>query len=183
MTEKDLTLHLFQRKFYRFRNVIFGEGVVYFKLWNLSGKLVGFQRYKPFGEKYSGSKRQKENTKKDNKLRYLTYCSEGEIGVYGLETYNPDKPLLISEGIFDINMFHNIGLSGISVLTNNPEHARQFIKLLPNRKIAILDNEPSSFLMRNYCDDYVLPPKEFTDFNEMSLDRFFLFAKNNKILP
>lgn len=54
------------------------EGVVTFYLWNLSGQLVGYQQYRPKGEK------RPQNNPKEGK--YYTYRGLPTLAVWGVES-------------------------------------------------------------------------------------------------
>ena len=81
-----------------------------------TGKLVGYQQYRPFAPKTSdaaakGLARQS--------LRYFTHDVEGELALFGTETLSMyDGPVYLVEGIFDAVKLHALGLACLAVLGN-----------------------------------------------------------------
>lgn len=172
--------HLYSRRVRSVASIIFSEGCCYFTLYNLSGQIVGYQRYSPTGVKVSKSnetsrKREEVNL---NEIKYLTYVSEGQLGVFGLETYRVNEPLFITEGIFDAKMVHEAGFSCIAVLSNDPVHLKSWLRTLPNVKIAILDNDKEGRRLAKYADLSFTSPG-YKDLNEMSLDQVKELIKMN----
>lgn len=108
--------------------------VATFALWNLSGQMVGYQQYRPYGSKSA------KNCREDGK--YYTYISEGQIGVFGVETlcYKPEL-LFVCEGVFDICRVHNLGFPGIATLTNDSQHLRSWLKATGRKVIVIPDDD------------------------------------------
>lgn len=87
------------------------EGVATFPLWNLSGKLVGYQQYRPSATK-----------KKDNHpkmSRYFTYRKNRVVGVWGLESWKLSNTLFVTEGTFDACRLTALGYSAIATLSND----------------------------------------------------------------
>jgi hypothetical protein len=138
-----------------------------FFLYNLSGKLVGYQRYNP-----NGTKKTSGNVSKDL-WKYFTYASKEDTGssiaVYGLDTYDMKSPILwITEGVFDVNKLHNAGQSGIAVLTNKPGKAmKSWLRTLPQKKIVIYDNDAAGKKLRSVADFSFTVPEGYKDLGEM----------------
>ena len=144
------------------------EGDVYFFLYNLSGKIVGYQKYNPNYEKKG------QNKSDDPRLvRYYNSISdEGKdkmIAVWGLQTYNfTDKYLFITEGIFDIARVHESGYSGIAVLCNNPNvQLSYWLKTLPQIKIVIYDNDKAGEDLKK-LGDYSFSVDGGKDLNDLN---------------
>jgi hypothetical protein len=74
------------------------EDVATFPLWNLSGKMIGYQSYRP-----SGIKKVFNHPKEG---RYYTYRKNLDIGVWGLESWKFSNTLFVTEGIFDACRCH-----------------------------------------------------------------------------
>lgn len=87
------------------------EGVATFPLWNLSGKIIGYQQYRPNADK------QKKNHPKMG--RYFTYLKDKVVGVWGLESWNFSKTLYVTEGVFDACRLTRYGYSAIATLSND----------------------------------------------------------------
>ena len=117
--------------------MVISGGRAYFLLYALSGKLVGYQRYNPWG-----SKKPHSNTLGDD-AKYFTWAPKAEIGFWGAQYYNPISPVLfITEGIFDAIKVINEGWPCFAMLTSHPsESARSFLNMLPQILVVLLDND------------------------------------------
>lgn len=153
-------------------------GVATFYLFNLSGKLIGYQQYRPAADKT------KRNNPKDG--RYYTYITKGENAVWGLETFNykPDV-LFITEGIFDACRIHNFGFPAIAVLTSNPKPLKNWLNSINRVIIGVCDPGPSGKYMKRYCDVYhTMSDADLGDTPEMDvfyiLENLLNEAKNRK---
>lgn len=125
------------------------EDAVVFPLWNLSGQLVGYQQYRPFAET-------KQNPEHPSEAKYFTYLPTTKITAYGLEFLNYDDPLLfIVEGVFDAVRFHNMGLNCLAVLSCDPKHLKEWLRLLPFYKVAVCDDDTAGMKLAKYGDVYV----------------------------
>lgn len=146
-----------------------------FLIFNLSGKLVGYQQYNPVGEK---SFRQTKDEKYKDLAKYWTYVTKGgefnnkrEIAVWGLDTYDWSKELFITEGIFDAAKIHNAGYAAIATLSNDPEPVKEWFRVVGKQKrlIAILDNDQSHAgdALRKYAHESYKTPDPFKDLGDM----------------
>jgi len=165
------------------------RGIASFLLYNLSGKLVGYQTYNPGGEKETGGirrvKLRREGKSLVDTMKYFTYSSKigkvPEIVVWGLETYNLKKPLYIVEGIFDAIKLHNLNLSAIAILSNNPKHLKSWLNTLPNFKVVVSDNDDAGNSLKKFGDISLTVPQGFDDLGEMTSDQIKKFLKNKRI--
>jgi Icc-related predicted phosphoesterase len=148
-----------------------------FLLYNLSGKLVGYQNYNPNADKsfHQGKPGSKKMSTEEllAKMRYYTHSTKigkvNEIAVYGLETLKEtDRVLFITEGVFDIVKIHNQGLPGIAVLANDPQKLRPWLSILPQKKIVIYDNDSAGKKVMKLGDFAYTVPEPFKDLGEMS---------------
>lgn len=144
----DVKAHLLSRGLrperYRFVVTDDDEGVAWFALWNLSGQLVGYQQYRPDGDKKN------HNDPKSGK--YYTYAKDN-IAVWGLETleYRHDV-LFLTEGIFDAVKLHDLNLPAIAVLANNPRSIRPWLNSLARTTVGVCDNDPAGKALGKLCD-------------------------------
>lgn len=143
------------------------SGDVFFYLYNLSGKLIGYQKYNPSYKKI--------NTSEPKLAKYFTWISEegyGKyIGVWGLESISiKDKYLFITEGVFDSARIHEAGYPSIAVLCNNPSDSMKgWLKTLPQTKIVIYDNDgPGHQLIK--VGDYAYTVPSGKDINDLTPD-------------
>lgn len=88
------------------------EGVATFYLWNLSGQLVGYQQYRPLGEK------KPQNNPKEGK--YFTYRKQPTLAVWGVESLKYPGSVFVCEGVFDACRLTERGCAAVAVLSNNP---------------------------------------------------------------
>jgi len=104
-----------------------------FFLYNLSGQIVGYQRYMPLNFK------KKRN---DEMGRYYTYRSNN-IGIFGLETYTLDCPcVFLTEGIFDAVRLTRRGCCALALLCNNPDSSLyNFLHCLGKPLVSICDKD------------------------------------------
>jgi DNA primase len=112
------------------------EGVATFPLWNLSGKLVGYQQYRPFGDK------KKFNNPKDGK--YFTYRKDKVVGVWGLESWNLSNTLFMTEGVFDACRLTARGFSAIAMLANDLDSStKAWLRAVRSNRcvVAVCDND------------------------------------------
>jgi len=133
----DIMIHVMQRRIDLNRHrVYFSDDRATFPLYNLSGAMVGYQRYYPAGSKKPG------NDPRDGK--YFTRTAKDVIGVWGLESWYSNNTLFICEGIFDaapITLFGGSAIALLSVSCNNS--TKQWISLISTSRKTILvrDND------------------------------------------
>jgi len=140
------------------------SGMATFLLFNLSGQLVGHQRYNP-----NGSKSVRGNF---DWARYYTHvAAEGDrkkIAVWGLESLSVDDPFVfVTEGIFDANKVQNAGYPAIAVLTNHPVALRSWFRALGKRIIAITDADEAGRKLAALADESHVVPPPHKDLGEM----------------
>ncbi len=151
---------------------------VFFYLYNLSGQLVGYQKYNPNYEKTGQS-----NLDDPRMAKYFTWVTdEGKgkmIGVWGLETTDfRDKYLFVTEGIFDIARVHEAGYPGIAVLCNNPSDSlKSWLSTLPQKKIVIYDNDDAGRRLIK-IGDYSFTVPRGKDINDLSPEESKTFLDN-----
>jgi hypothetical protein len=160
----DVLAHLHSRSLNPDRyqtSVFWDDSVANFYLWNLSGQLVGYQQYRPDGNK-------KECNDRDLG-KYYTY-NKDNLAVWGLETlkYRSDI-LFITEGVFDAVKFHALNLPAIAVLANNPKSLRPWLFSLPRVTIAACDDDDAGRKLANSCQ-YAFSPGDGRDFGDISVE-------------
>lgn len=154
----DLTGHLKERGVDATKTQLIMDeesGDTYFFLYNLTGQMVGYQKYNPNYDKKGQNSKLLSDPKK---TKYYNWVGEEDksrkIAVWGLESYNwKDKYLFITEGIFDIARAHQAGYPGIAVLCNDPNpQLGYWLKTLPQIKIVIYDNDKAGEELRKLGD-------------------------------
>ena len=148
-----------------------------FLLFNLSGKLVGYQVYKPDKDKT------RSNDPRDG--RYFSYASKEDktnyLSPFGLESLDlRDDILFVTEGIFKAIALHNVGYPAIATLTNNPKGLKNFLYILSKtRRIIVLgDNDEGGSATRSMGYEFVLPPARVKDIDELSEGEIKEWLKN-----
>lgn len=160
------------------------KNVATFLLFNLSGKLVGYQFYNPNGSKIHNPKKVPKDVHPLEVMKYFTRITKQdnknkEIGVYGLESYKQsDRELWIVEGIFDCTKLHNQGLTAIAILANDPKPFGEWLRMLPQRKIVIYDNDKAGKKLAKYGDEAYTVPEGFNDLGDMTDDEVAQFIKD-----
>lgn len=110
------------------------EGVVTFYLWNLSGQLVGYQQYRPLGEK------KPQNNPKEGK--YFTYRKQPTLAVWGVESLVYPGPVFVCEGVFDAARLTEKGCAALAVLSNNTGwDLKNWLGCLNRLTVAVCDND------------------------------------------
>lgn len=121
------------------------EGVATFPLWNLSGKLVGYQQYRPIGDK------KRFNHPKEG--RYFTFRKERVVGVWGLESWNLSNTLFVTEGIFDACRLTRLGYSAVATLSNDVDDSlkRWLWTIRKSRPVVtVCDNDAAGRYLAKY---------------------------------
>jgi DNA primase len=110
------------------------EGVATFYLWNLSGQLVGYQQYRPLGEK------KPQNNPKEGK--YFTYRKQPTLAVWGVESLKYPGSVFVCEGVFDACRLTEKGCAAVAVLSNNIGwDLKNWLSTLNRRVVAVCDND------------------------------------------
>lgn len=142
------------------------ERVATFLLFNLSGQIVGIQKYRPEGAKKSESP---ENSKYFTMAGIEGIESKRKLAVFGLESINTETAVLyVVEGIFDAARLHSLGLSAIAVLSNSPNRLKNFLMCLPFKTISLCDGDEAGKELAELCDESLhcpngKDPGEMTD--------------------
>ena len=91
-------------------HVLYDEesGNTYFFLYNLSGQMIGYQKYNPEGVKKDYGEEARYYTFLGKEYDKLDNANRSKISVYGLETYDVHKKyIFVVEGIWDVIKLHN----------------------------------------------------------------------------
>ena len=167
---EHLTGRWFNPEFYPNVVVSEEEQTVVLPLFNLSGRMVGYQQYTPGNPKCHLD---------DPRLaRYFTWVTKpvasknAELAVWGLETVTwTDKWLFLTEGVFDACRLHWHGLPAVAVLSNNPVHLRSWLTALNQRKVACVQGDAAGKKLGSYGDLAVFLP-EGKDVGDLTVDEF-----------
>lgn len=120
-------------------------GCAVFPLWNLSGKLLGYQRYRP------GASKALNNDPREG--RYFTRLVDGNTGVWGLESWSLSNTLFVTEGIFDAARLTARGFSAVATLSNDvsPTLARWLWLARKSRPVVVVcDNDAAGSKLAKY---------------------------------
>ncbi|MFA6525975.1 MAG: toprim domain-containing protein [Candidatus Buchananbacteria bacterium] len=162
----DFTSHLHGRGLTGVLPGIFIDAVscrVNFLIYNFSGQIIGVQKYDPF------------NHLKNNGGRYKTYIGKSpdgqqKIAVWGLQFYRHDMPyVFLTEGIFDAIRIINSGFPALALLSCDASRStKHWLKILPQKKIAILDSNKAGKKLVRFSDFHRAVPNQYKDLGEMS---------------
>ncbi len=164
LTNEELLEHLKTRELRSLEGVIIGDGRAHFLLYSLSGKLVGYQRYNPIGDKKSHSNKIGEAAK------YYTYMAKGENSYWGAHSFNLNLPyIFIAEGIFNAVKAQNAGHPCFAMLSSCPSKSSVgFLNTLPQKKIIICDNDGGAKgVFRGVRGAKIYPPEKYGDLGDM----------------
>jgi DNA primase len=154
------------------------SGDTFFFLYNLTGQMVGYQKYNPAYPKKG--QRDLGDAKITKYYNWIGDEQDGKkIAVWGLESYDTgSKYLFITEGIFDIARVHESGYPGIAVLGNDPSPQLSFwLKTLPQTKIVIYDNDVAGKKLIKF-GDYAFSVEGAKDLNDLSPEEAKIFLDN-----
>lgn len=132
-----------------------GERVAIFPLWTLTGKLAGYQAYRPDANKMR---------KNDEYGRYYTYRGDKlvtkhnqTVAVWGMESWHLTTTLFVTEGIFDAARLTEMGVSAVAVVSNDPDTStRNWFKIVRQMRpvVAVCDPGPAGFKLRTVGHTY-----------------------------
>lgn len=120
-------------------------GCASFPLWNLSGQLLGYQRYRPHASKALN------NDPREG--RYFTRVVNGNTAAWGLESWNLSDTLFLVEGLFDAARLTSRGYSAVAVFSNEPsKNTREWLyAACSNRRVvAVCDNDVAGLQLARY---------------------------------
>ena len=122
------------------------ERVATFFLYNLSGQLVGYQQYRPEGEK------KPQNNPKQGK--YFTYRKQPTLAVWGVESLHlSPEVVFVTEGVFDACRLTERGYSALAVLSNNTGwDLKNWLGMLNRKVVAVCDNDDAGRKLAKFGD-------------------------------
>lgn len=106
--------------------------VATFTLFDFSGRLSGFQQYRPLGEK-------KESNKTSGK--YWSYVPNGGVGVFGLESMDFTETVYLVGGLFKAATLHRLGYTALHVSAVSYKVLRPQLRLLRRPYVGVGDND------------------------------------------
>ena len=124
------------------------EGVATFYLWNLSGQLVGYQQYRPAGEK------KPQNNPKAGK--YYTYRKQPTLALWGVESLVNPGSVFLCEGVFDACRLTEKGCAALAVLSNNTgSDLSNWLFMMNRRVVAVCDNDVAGKKLAKFGNEAV----------------------------
>jgi hypothetical protein len=141
-------------------NVLLDEEnqVATFLLYGLTGKLLGYQQYRPLADKKGQGKYD------PRELRYFTYLTKAgpnadSVAVFGTDRFNwKNRVVYLVEGVFDACKLHNLGQNAFAVLCNNPVQMRAFLRALGMKVVGVLDGDAAGSALAKLCDEVFVCP-------------------------
>lgn len=131
------------------------EGVATFPIYTLSGKMTGYQQYRPDANK------EKKNHPREG--RYYTYSIKSCRGVWGLESWKLTDRLFITEGIFCAARLTKLGCSAIATMSNDPKYLGGWFKAIRAMRevVAICDSGSAGLKLKKFAHTYHQMPPDF----------------------
>lgn len=183
MKKSNIKQHLLNRDFILddpyFPALIY-DNMVSFPLYNLSGKLVGFQHYNPLGYKGTNSCKVEIKKYETEVTRENDNPKVRQLAVYGLHTLDERSFVFIVEGVFDAVKLMRLRYPVLAVLTNDPKPLRNFFFLLPKKIIVIADSDLRGREladMKKMSDAVFHVSDKYGDLGNMPLDEVEIFIK------
>jgi hypothetical protein len=141
-------------------------------LWNLSGKLVGYQTYRPEAPK-------NDYTVKPSEKKYFTFLSKSgtgtpELTAWGLHLLNPKKrKLFVCEGFADAVRLHNLGLNALALLSCDPKPLKSWLWSLGYEVVPVCEGDKAGLKMAKLSTHskavYLEEGKDLGDLTESEL--------------
>lgn len=129
------------------------ERTVTYFLWNLSGRLVGYQQNRP------------DAAKSPQKLgpkfaRYFTYRKQPTLGVWGVESlFLQEGPVFLCEGVYDAARLTKRGASALAACSNDPaKDLRNWLSCLRRPVVAVCDNDAAGRKLAKFGDYVEVAP-------------------------
>lgn len=156
------------------------EEHISFLLFNLSGQVVGFQKYRPGMD-------QKKKRNDETHGRYFTYTQKNKTsdgtaaldGIWGFEAidmpvYPTDKPLYIVEGVFKAAALHRLGYDSLAVLTSHPKRLRTWLRIVKEHRpvIAIGDPDEGGKKLVRFVGAGSVSPKDLDEMSDNDIHEF-----------
>lgn len=151
--DKNLQNHLEERGCTNSQGVILGVDTAYFLLYDILGRVVGYQHYNPSGT------RDHKGKPKNEELRYYTYLSDylfqnnHKSSLWGYQHLNFNKSVIfLVEGIFDAYKVINAGYNCLATLGNEPSVLKEqlFLLRVTHTIIVIADDDSAGRQLLKY---------------------------------
>jgi len=149
------------------------ERVITFPLYNASGKMTGYQEYRPDASK------EKNNVRGES--RYWTYVTKGELGYWGHHSLKEDvSALFITEGVMDAARLTSLGCQAIATLSNNPKHMKRLIDIWKSKYfvVTLLDNDAAGQKLANFGHAAYIMDDDVSSASDQELDKMFKDVKD-----
>lgn len=178
MLDKSVKAHLFQDRtchWWMYNCTVSEEDrSATFYLFNATGKMVGYQTYRPDMGKTAGSK-------EDN--RYYTFTRA--FAPWGMETVETGRPLALVEGIFDATPLNLLGFSTLALLTSNPPRwFKAALAVMRERHPCVVQlRDSDAAAKRLQAADTVLDMPGNNDPGSMGLERLGDFMREHVDMP
>lgn len=156
MKPSEVIDHLYERGMNPyFYNVSVFDDMAVFPLYDFSGKMVGYQNYRPFAER---------NHKNVHEARYFTYLPKATNGYFGTESLMSPGTVYLVEGVFKAGVLHRLGFPAVALMGSETKRHLTQLKLLGRPYVGIGDNDKAGMAFAKALNGFVSP----TDLDEMT---------------
>lgn len=132
-----------------------GEGSATFPLLNLSGQMVGYQKYTPNAQKHCSN---------PTLARYFTRSRKDVVLLWGLESFYCADTLFVCEGVFDAAAVTYWGGSAVATLSSECNKSTlQWLSLISSVRhtVLVLDKDEKGARLSKYCWDVYVPDTNY----------------------
>lgn len=141
--------------------------VATFPIYNLRSQLLGYQQYRPDGNKSVN------NNPRMGKY-FTRKPSNPEPTYWGAESWNLSNTLFLVEGLFDAARLTSLGYSALAVFTNNPgSNFLGFISLIQQLRpvVAVCDADAAGIKLAKYAHKHytLTTGKDVSDAEEQEI--------------
>ena len=110
-----------------------GEDCADFPMYDFRGRMTGYQRYRPNGDKKLVNSREG---------RYYSHVSKGEsVCVFGLESWNFGHFIFLTGGLFKAATLHRLGYTALHVSATSFRVLKPQLDLTGRYYMAVGDND------------------------------------------
>lgn len=125
--------------------------VVTFPLYDITHNLIGYQQYRPDGDKKSHEK---------ECAKYWTHHLPGTSRFWIPKTYDSSKRIVfVQEGIFSATPLVTLGHNVVAILSSDNKDALKNLRIQGHYLIGICDGDQAGKKLSRHLDDAIILPE------------------------